>query len=514
MPNFLSRLFSRGHVAADAAPPFPSPPPGRFALDGLTNYLTGMGSSDDPAEHDVYLLPEGGVDRTTADAIYRSDWLGKRVVTTIADDMTREWRDVLWDGSRDDDGVFDVKREEDRLQVPKRILSALKWARHYGGSIVVMVIKGQIQREAMREPLDVTKIKKGDLLNLLVYDRWRVYGTPPEKRDYSNPDIVVPYLNQTFDDPNFGQPGMYYLADSSLGIHHSRCIRFDGNELPWTEWARNGMWHDSVYQVLMRAIKSYSSLMAGCSAIVRKANIDVFASEGLADLVSTNAGTTQAKARYHLLSLMMSMYGIAVIDKDQETFERKPAQFAGLRDLCDRFALDVAGAADVPLTRLFGQSPGGLNATGESDLQNYDNHIAARQRSNLTPQMYQLDRVLVRSALGHMPDDYRFTWNPLRAMSAKDKSAIQFQNAQRDDIYLTQEVVQPEHVGRELRADGVYPNLTEEDVDVAKQVGEVVTPPEAGTAKGGNGKKPGALAVPVVPGEGEEAEEEEPAEAS
>ena len=31
----------------------------------------------------------------------------------------------------------------------------------------------------------------------------------------------------------------------------------------------------------------------------------------------------------------------------------------------------AAGAADIPVTRLLGQSPAGLSATGESDTRNY-----------------------------------------------------------------------------------------------------------------------------------------------
>jgi phage-related protein (TIGR01555 family) len=475
MANFISRVFSR-RVAADASS-VPTVETNRMAADGLTNYLTGMGSIHDVERHDRY-LPESGIDQVTADAIFRSDWLGKRIVSTIADDMVREWRNVMWDGSQDEDGVFDIVREENRLQVRKKVHSAIKWARQYGGSIVVMIPRGA-SREVMSEPLDVEKVKKGDLVNLVVYDRWRVYGTPAEARNYSRADMLTPYFNQDLSDPNYGLPDMYYLADVAVPIHHTRCIRFDGEELPWSEWLRNGMWHDSVFKTVYRALKSYGALMAGASTLVRKANVDVFSSAGLADLLSSNAGTTQAQQRYHLLSLMMSMYGIAVLDKDQESFERKPVTFTGLRELCDRFALDVAGAADVPLTRLFGQSPGGLNATGDSDAQNYDAHIAARQVSDVSPQLEKLDQVMVRSALGYMPDDYRSEWNPLRVMTKKEEAEINEANARTASAYLDRDVLRPEHVARELRANGVYPNLTQEDGEDADQDEEMVsTPPQ------------------------------------
>jgi uncharacterized protein len=35
----------------------------------------------------------------------------------------------------------------------------------------------------------------------------------------------------------------------------------------------------------------------------------------------------------------------------------------------------VSGAADIPVTRLLGQSPAGMNATGTSDMKNYHDRI-------------------------------------------------------------------------------------------------------------------------------------------
>jgi hypothetical protein len=48
--------------------------------------------------------------------------------------------------------------------------------------------------------------------------------------------------------------------------------------------------------------------------------------------------------------------------------------------------------------------------------------------------------------------------------------------AQRDGIYLQNEVVRPVAVARELRFAGTYPNLTQEDVDEAEDVGEQLSP--------------------------------------
>jgi len=472
MPNIFSRLFSRrpagSPVVNDSIPTVtPTDPrgrPGVFAVDGIQNLISGMGTTADHSYHTQY-LQETGVDRTTCDAIFRSSWLARRVVTSIADDMCRKWRTVMWDGSSDDDGIFDIQREELRVALPKRVHSALKWARHYGGAIVVMIVKGQ---DDLAEPINVDRVKKGDLQSLVVYDRWRLYGAPPDKFVGNNPHLLVPYLNQQLGDPNFGLPEYYYLADTSMRIHHTRCVRFDGEELPWTDWMRNAMWHDSVYRSLMVAIKNYDTLIAGCGHLVQEASVDVLKAGDLTDNLADDKGRSVIAARYQLLSMMKSVHRMIVIDKDREDYDRKPVSFSGLRDLLDRFAQDVAGAAEVPLTRLFGVSPGGLNATGEHDQQNYDDHVAAKQTADMSPQLYQLDQVMVRSALGYMPDDYRFTWNPLRQMSEAEKADIGVKNSTRDNTYFQIGVLTEGAIARELRASGAYPNMTEDDVNLAE----------------------------------------------
>ena len=482
--------FKKATDSASLAPAAPRTP-NRMAMDNLVNFVMGMGTPGDRTQYTRY-TPENGIDRVTADSIYRTSWLGKRIVTTIADDMCREWRKHLWDGSQDDTkGIFGLQQEEKRLQVRKRVHSTLKFSRQFGGAILVMLTKDAKYREALAEPLDYTKIKKGDLVNLVVYDRWRIYGQPPNSRaSGDNLDLLVPYLNQTLDDPNFGLPEYYYLAETSVAVHHTRCVRFDGEELSWYEWARNAMWHDSVYKSVLRALTSYDTLMAGASSLVTQANVDILSAEGFADLLATEEGTVTAQQRYQLMNLMKSLFGMIVLDKDKELFERKPiSALAGLTDLCNRFALDVSGAADVPLTRLFGQPPSGLNSDGESNLINYENHIHSRQESNLTPQVTQLDQVLVRSALGRMPEDYRSEWNPLRQMTEDQKADIDLKRSQAEAARLDRKVVTREAVAREIRANGSMPNFTDADVKAAAKADkEAAEAPKPAPGAPPNGK--------------------------
>ena len=122
-----------------------------------------------------------------------------------------------------------------------------------------------------------------------------------------------------------------------------------------------------------------------------------------------------------------------------EEYEKVPTNFAGLQDVQEMMHKRLAAAADIPMTRFFGQSPAGMNATGESDMQNYAAMIEAKRGAMLKDPMMMLDRVLARDAGIAEPPE--FTWRSLMDMSDTDVStnakmkaeALQIAIMSRDD---------------------------------------------------------------------------------
>ena len=115
--------------------------------------------------------------------------------------------------------------------------------------------------------------------------------------------------------------------------------------------------------------------------------------------------------------------GTLILDKDEE-YEQKNYAFAGLPPIMNQFFQAVSGAADIPMTRLLGQSPGGLNSTGDGDLRNYYDSIGSMQTLEITPAMYRLDESLIRSALGNRPPEIFMSWRPLWRKSEKEIAEI------------------------------------------------------------------------------------------
>jgi hypothetical protein len=105
--------------------------------------------------------------------------------------------------------------------------------------------------------------------------------------------------------------------------------------------------------------------------------------------------------------------------------------------------------------------------------------IAAKQESDLRCKLEYLDAVLVRSALGVMPDDYRFDFNSLWQMTDAEVSDIQHKNAQRDLIYMDSGVISKSTVAKDLKEQGTYKNLTDEEIEAVELEENAEPEPEA-----------------------------------
>src|SRR5690606_36742543 len=145
--------------------------------------------------------------------------------------------------------------------------------------------------------------------------------------------------------------------------------------------------------------------------------------KGLAEIVSLDKNEELAN-RIAAMELARSIVRATVIDSEGEEFERKQTPVSGLPELLDRLATRLAAAADMPVTLLMGQSPAGLNATGESDIRFFYDRISAAQELEIKPKIEHLVRLLLKShdgpSKGKEPDKWSVEFSPLWQQSEKE----------------------------------------------------------------------------------------------
>lgn len=428
------------------------------AADNLENVIAGIGTDRDKRSYSGYAIPRI-LTRFELENMYRSSWLSKRIVNTVADDMTREWRDFEFSDADTNPNIEALQDAEKKFSVQTKFNEALRWARLYGGSCIILGMKDTLNAKDLGKPLKVEAVKKDDLKYLHVVDRWRF--APSGK------------LTTDLTSPNFGKPDSYILADSSVVIHHSRIIRFDGQKLPYFAWLSTGMWDDSELQHVFDSIVNYDTVSAAMASMLFEANIDVVQSENLTQLLGTKDGESKLIRRFQMGQMMKSFNRTLLLDTT-EKYEKKQNQFSSLDKVWEQFMVDVCGATEIPMTRLFGQSPAGLNSTGDGDLENYYSMVGAKQQRELRPKLDYFDQVFVRSVIGAYPEDYDYKFKSLWEIDDAERATIDYNNAQRDQIYLGAGVVSEGLVASELKARGVYRTMDDSDVKMAEELGQTM----------------------------------------
>ncbi|MGU3455549.1 anti-CBASS protein Acb1 family protein [Brevundimonas sp. M1A4_2e] len=369
--------------------------------DGLANALSGLGTERDKAASTYYAEPT--VDPQELVNAYRGSWMARKIVDIPALDSCREWR--AWQAA---DGQIElIEAEEKRLNIKGKVLEARKKARLFGGAAVYADFGDDAS-----QPLDLSRVQKGGIRFLKVFTPRRLVAG----------EIETDPLSEFSE-----MPKEFTVAGGATGqarIHPSRLTIFYGNELPEPDITSSAFgWGDSVLIAVMSAVKQAESASANINSLIFEANVDVVSIEGLAEILKMAGGEDKVRDLLKMNLDAKSNLRALVLDA-KNTYARKAVSFASLPDLLDRFDQHAAGAADIPMTRFMGMSPGGLNSAGESDLRNYYDRIAAGQTLEMGPALTRLDEALIRSATGSRDPAIHYDWNPLWQLSEKDKADI------------------------------------------------------------------------------------------
>ena len=408
--------------------------------DSLTNLVTGLGTSRDKATAGGFTWRP--VMKAELDAAYQCDWLAGSIVDIPPDDMTRKWRS--WKGSAAQ--IRQLQATEKRLRVREKVNKALKVARLYGGSVIL--IGDGSPTPAL--PLRPEEIGRGGLRYLHVLSRFEITAGEIDRNPASD---------------YFGEPATYTLGSAAnetpqTVIHPSRVIRFQGHER--AESLRSEGWGFSVLQRCYDVVRNVASTAGNLALMAYEAKLDVVAIPKLTENVANPEYRQKIIDRFRLAAHTKSVNGTLLLDA-QEVFTQKQLNLGGMPEVLRLYLEIAAGAADIPATRLLGTSPKGMNATGESDTRNYYDMLGAQQVTKIEPTLDRLDELLIRDATGSRPKAIHFVWEPLWQVRENERSAINLQTAQMAEIYAALGAMPKDALATviqgKLLEDGTFPGL-------------------------------------------------------
>lgn len=472
-------------------------------LDGWENFATKMGNAKRDKRLSAVFCEPPYMFGPELEDIYHGNDLANRICTLPAQEATRAWVELKIDDDGTDqvarqDTVKSVEQSMQTLGVQARVAEAITWARLFGGSIIyVGADTGSTDDPTL--PLDLERVQS--IRFLTVFHRFEVMITDWDQDPLS---------------PTYGQP-LYYrpirlitpqgsaqeLANQYTKIHASRVIHFDGTKCTRLRRRRNQGWSDSVIVKLYEVLRGYGVTWDSAEALMQDFAQAVLKIKGLADMMAAN-GEDAVKARIELMDYARSVIGTMLLDAEHEDFERKPTPLTGLPELIDRWLYRVSSATGIPITLLFGMSPGGMNATGESDVRFFYDSIRTYQENELRPGLEKLFKIILCAkdgpTAGAEPPGWSFCFVPLWQLSDPEKASMRKTVAETDALYLDRDVISASEIAQSRFGGDDYSQDTSLDTEARQLMSnaEAYVAPD-GTPQGA-AQAPGAAPAPMGAG--------------
>ncbi len=387
--------------------------------------------------------------------MYRSDGVLRLIIDLFAQEMLRQG----WELEGDAEGKIIGKLEE--LKCNAAMCELIKWARLFGGSVCIMGIADGLPLD---QPVDERAIR--DVQWLRVFDRYQAYS-----RDGT--------FESDLNSPNYGFPNVYTINDNRTGaiffVHYSRILRMDWNVLPprWQNF--NQGWGDPLIQTIYEELRNYSMAFSHTATMMEDFVNGILKIPNLTAIMASQCGDQNVLKRLNILNLSKSTTNTMILDGD-ETYEKYSTNVSGVADLIDRFMLSLSAVTRIPVSLLFGRSPAGLNATGESDVRNFYDAIKQEQETKLRSVLEKLIRYIMISKDGPFngvePDNWSLQFVPLWQNTEEQDALTRRAVAEMDAIYIDRGVLTPEEVAISRFAGNKWSMNTEIDLEARERMSD------------------------------------------
>jgi phage-related protein (TIGR01555 family) len=413
--------------------------------DGWSNLIVGLNNTETAKKRHTHHVADKLFLDQELESLFVEDGLAARIVKLLPDDMFREgWGyefpeldDLKSAEFTDDyDEVFEAICAQTKLKL------AFCWARLYGGAAILI---GVIDGQTMDKPLDPKRIKSFEKLKIL--DRTEIeFSRIQFQLDPAQPRYGLPvYYPVKFDASN----GM----EEEKLVHYTRVLEIHGDTLPRKAAAslspESRYWGISVLQRAEDRLKTLGSSLGSIDQLITEMSVGKYKIKELAMLLASPEGKASIQRRVELMDLTRSAFRSQYLDSEED-FSRDTVDFRGIPEILYIIFMLLSADTGYPITRLFGVSPGGMNATGESDMRNYYDSVRSLQSTELKPILLYLLRII--SEWKKIPEPY-IKFLPLETMNEKEQANLKKQEADTEaaeantyKLYVDMGVLEPYEV--------------------------------------------------------------------
>lgn len=373
----------------------------------------------------------------------------RRLTQVIASELTRCWMEVISNGDDDvTDRIEVINKELKRLKVQDRFREAVEHDGLFGRGQIFIDTGDTDNPDELKTPLVMSarKVRRNGIKCLTIVEpTWTYPG------NYNSSDPLK---------PDYFKPTSWYVM--SKEVHDSRFLMFTARPVPTILKPAYTFCGLSITQIAKPYVDNWLNTRQAVTELVQ--SFSVLGIKTNMSSVLHGGALKGIENRALLFNQQRNNQGLMLLDKDAEEFFNVAVPLSTLDSLQAQAQEHMSSINGVPLVKLLGITPSGLNASSEGEIACWYDMIFAEQEVLFNEPLKKIIDLIQLSIFGDIDENIDFKWNPLHSLSAEEEAAARKTDAETDAIYIEAGVVSPQEVRERIaRADNsAYASL---DVD-------------------------------------------------
>lgn len=285
----------------------------------------------------------------------------------------------------------------------EQLKKARKWARLFGGAGLIC-----LDGQDLDQPLDYDKLYNNKV-SFFPIDRWQL--------NYSEGNINTPggtwYINTAY--------GQIEEQTSNI-VHPSRLKLLHGKPAPFMIAQMVNFWGISVYEQIFQDMNQLFKSRDVLFELLDEAKTDILKLESLQTAL-TNSNSMNALQRMVDFIARNKNYKSQITLSTKDDYDQKTMSFSGFEGILKEIRIMLAGAANMPVNKLWGEGVTGFGS-GEDSLENYNGLIESEIRGADLDAILWVLKIRCYQLFGREVEDLFIDWKELRVLSSIDEQNI------------------------------------------------------------------------------------------
>lgn len=301
-----------------------------------------------------------------------------------------------------------------------------------------------------RDTISKAKLRKGCLKRLATVEPFTTYPA-----NYNSNDPLK---------PDWYHPMSWFVFGKE--VHSSRLLTFVGREVPDQLKPAYSFGGLSLSQMAKPYIDNWLLVRQSVSDIIQAFTVFVLKTD-LETLLQPGANEALFD-RADLFNNLRNNRNLMMVNKDTEDFANVSASLAGLDLLQAQAQEHMSAVSRIPLIKLLGISPQGLNASSEGELRAFYDTIAAYQEKFFRDKLTRVFHIIQVSEFGEVDPDLHFVFEPLWSLDEAALAGVRKVEADTDSVLIADGIISPEEARRRVAndPDTPYANLDVNDMPI------------------------------------------------